>query len=117
MNDIMMLNIPVVIVIMLCAMHVIADFALQTRKMAENKSKSIKWLSLHAGTYSCVFILISWQYALLNGILHWVTDYVTSRLTSKYWEEKKIHTFFLIIGIDQFIHISCLIGTYALMVY
>ena len=39
-------------VILIALIHLIVDFFLQTREMGENKSKSIKWLSLHILVYS-----------------------------------------------------------------
>jgi len=91
------------------ALHFVGDFVMQTRTMAENKSTSIKWLSSHVAVYSMFLLPFGVWFALLNGILHFATDYVTSRLTSKAWKEKKTHKFFTIIGVDQLIHSLCLV--------
>lgn len=104
--------IEIQIVLTLILLHFIADFLLQTDKMAVNKSKSIKWLSIHAGVYSIPFIIISPLYALINGMIHWCVDFVTSRITSKLWEAKQVHWFFVVIGLDQTIHFFTLILTY-----
>lgn len=98
--------------------HWVADFICQTDEMAQNKSKSNKWLTIHVLAYSAViffffvFITEPWLalvYALGNGILHWCTDYVTSRFNAKMWAEKKVHWFFVGVGFDQFIHYTCLL--------
>lgn len=93
--------------------HFIGDFVFQTNKMALNKSKSVVWLTYHALAYSAVFIIISPLYALINGVLHWITDYFTSKISSSYWAKGNMRLFFGTIGLDQAIHFTCLFGTYA----
>ncbi|MCK6617213.1 MAG: DUF3307 domain-containing protein [Cyclobacteriaceae bacterium] len=96
--------------------HWVADFLFQTETMALRKSSSIKWLVLHVITYTVVlaafcFGLLGWQdalyYAGINGLLHGFTDFFTSRLTTAYKDNRRI--FFLIIGLDQFIHTATLV--------
>lgn len=96
--------------------HWVADFLFQTETMALNKSKSMKWLTVHVLTYTIVLLgfsllLLNWQSALLfaglNGALHWITDFFTSKLTTVYHNNRRV--FFLIIGLDQFIHTATLI--------
>lgn len=99
-------------ILTLLFLHWFADFVCQTREMANNKSKSVKWLSIHVLVYSAFFIIISPMYALINGILHWITDFTTSKITSHYWKEQKIKAFFTTIGFDQFIHAASLFLTY-----
>jgi hypothetical protein len=96
--------------------HWVADFLFQTETMALNKSKSIKWLTVHVLTYTIVvfgfsLLLLDGQTALLfagiNGALHWITDFFTSKLTTAYYNSRRV--FFLIIGLDQFMHTAILI--------
>ena len=105
--------------LIILAAHWVGDFLLQTRKMAVNKHQSIKWLGFHVLIYSIVllvvgYLLFSWQvglgYAVFNGLLHLVTDFVTSKLAAKYQENPRI--FYSILGFDQLIHTSCLYWTY-----
>lgn len=114
------------IALTLLAAHWYSDFVLQTRWQAENKSKNNIALSRHVGTY-CLgfFVLLTISsiagtgftftgivlYILLNGVLHWITDFTTSRITSHFWAQKNVHSFFVVIGIDQFIHAACLLVT------
>jgi len=93
-------------------LHFIADFVLQTDEVAISKSKDNKILLLHVVIYSLPFLYFGWLFALINGALHFVTDYFTSRWTAKLWAEEKRHQFFVVIGFDQAIHITTLIITY-----
>jgi hypothetical protein len=100
----------------LLCIHWFADFVLQTRWQAENKSKNNIALSRHVLVYTTVlflagFPLVSrvimneWSYfVLLNGILHFCTDYITSRITSRLYAKQDYHNFFVVIGLDQLIH-------------
>lgn len=114
--------------------HWIGDFVMQLDRMALNKSKSQSALFEHIYYYStAIFIgaLIIFKfdfvsaglYAVINGILHFYTDYVTSRWASKLKKEGKMGSdkfpnfgFFAVIGLDQAIHMTCLLVTYYIMV-
>lgn len=96
------------ILIIIAFVHLIADFFCQTDNMALNKSKSIKWLSIHVLTYTLVLSVLGWKYAVVNGAIHWVTDFFTSKLTSKLHKQGKIGMFFNVIGVDQYLHFVAL---------
>lgn len=115
------------LLIYLLFVHWVADFVLQSDKMAIGKSTSNRWLSIHVGIYTwflwatagawAAFIALAlpaWippVYAALNGALHWVTDYFTSRWTSRLWKAERRHDFFVVVGFDQLIHAATLITT------
>jgi len=118
-------------IIWILAFHYIGDFLLQSREMAQNKSKSAKHLSEHVAIYSMImtilFMLVStntiasdpleWfsnvgKFLTITYLTHWVTDYITSRWTSRLWKKKEEWKFFAVIGFDQLIHISTLLLTY-----
>lgn len=98
--------------------HFIADFVLQTHWQAVNKSKSVAALSQHVITYTLVFwgfgvvlitldllnppVMLLWIF--VNGGLHWGTDYVTSRINARLWQQNRVHAFFVGVGADQLIH-------------
>lgn len=104
--------------------HFIFDWLLQTRYMADNKSKSFEALALHVSTYTIgmnatfifwsltfndtigVFTILLW--ALINGILHGITDKITSQFTSRFYKQQRYHAFFSTIGFDQLIHYATL---------
>lgn len=107
--------------------HWFADFVCQTDKMAQGKSKKWKWLLKHTYYYSMIWLmagigLSGWigiqgvlQFAVITFVVHTITDYFTSRLNSKLWEEKKIHYFFVSVGFDQILHYAQLFITYQLL--
>ncbi len=101
--------------------HWVGDFLFQTTPMAIHKSHSIKWLSIHVLVYTGVIALASiiimdpntfWRYTLLNGAIHWVVDFFTSKIVSRFKDQPR--PFFILIGLDQLIHILSLLWTYYL---
>lgn len=65
--------------------HFIGDFVLQTGNQALNKSKDNWALTRHVASYSLCFLPWGFWFAVVTFILHWATDYCTSRQSSKYW--------------------------------
>lgn len=92
-------------------LHFVADFVLQNDKMAVNKSSSNLWLIAHSAVYMLPMLWFGWQFALINGVAHFATDWLTSRGTSKMWKMEEIHWFFTLIGFDQAIHVTTLVLT------
>lgn len=105
--------ISITVLLLLIWTHTVADFALQTDAMAINKSSSNKWLAIHVGIYAACLIPFGPVFALVNFALHFVTDWVTSRMTSRLWKAGRRHEFFVVIGIDQALHLTALVLTYA----
>lgn len=114
-----MINIS--IIMLLFVLHFVGDFILQSDKMAQNKSTSLKWLSIHSAAYIVPFALVlpfcnAMEYLIpflvANVLLHGLVDSITSKITSKLWKEEKIHWFFTTIGYDQMTHALLLLGTY-----
>lgn len=98
--------------ILIFVIHWFADFVLQSNWMASNKSKSNRALLAHISVYTLVLCIINPLWALINGILHGITDYFTSRWTSRLWAKQDTHNFFVVIGLDQCIHAITLVITY-----
>lgn len=104
--------------------HLVGDFVLQTDWMATNKSSSLTALSVHVGVYTLVMAIASIafhsaspvSFVIVNGILHFATDSITSRISASYWKREERHAFFVTIGIDQFIHAVTLLVTAYLFV-
>lgn len=102
--------------------HFVADFILQSDWMATNKSKRWDALALHVTIYSACFLPFGLVFAGVTWALHFVTDAITSRITSRLWFfryelmrdawmpiDGKRHWFFVAIGADQLIHAYCLL--------
>lgn len=106
------------LVITIFFFHFVADFLLQTHWMASNKSKSVWPLLAHIAVYTTVlFFPFGWQFAVFNGFMHFVVDFITSKITAKLWSAGKVRPFFMVIGADQFAHAVCLILTAHLACY
>ena len=106
--------------VVLLATHWVGDFVLQTNFQASNKNKRLDALSLHVATYTATLflaaiilfgVMVAVIFAVVNGALHFVTDYITSRVSSKLWAEQNWHRFFVTIGFDQLIHQATLAST------
>lgn len=95
-------------------LHFIADFILQSDYISKNKSKSNLILLEHVLIYAVPFVLVGVPYAIINSALHYGVDGITSRMTSKLYAKGDIHKFFVVIGADQAIHMTCLIATLSL---
>jgi hypothetical protein len=92
-------------------LHFVGDFILQTNNMAIRKSKSFLWLTFHVSVYAIPLLVFGLTYALINLAAHWATDAISSRVTSYLWAKNDRHNFFVVIGIDQAIHLTTLIYT------
>lgn len=120
------------VVILISFIHWFSDFHMQTHEMATNKSSSNYWLSMHVLVYTGVTFLFwnffifqpSFHYNLLTYTLfvsyifltHWVTDYITSRMSSKLFAKGLYHDFFVVIGADQLLHLIQLLLAYKLFI-
>lgn len=107
----MSFQIPLILV----AMHFLADFVLQTDWMAINKSKRWDALAIHAGIYAVTFVFFGVEFMWITFVTHFVTDAITSRITSLLWRKNERHWFFVVIGADQLIHYVTLALTYNLL--
>ena len=118
--------IDITTVMLILFTHWIADFVCQTDEMAVNKSTSNFWLSLHVFVYTAWLIPLAWyifdgdvERTLMwvggNMSLHYTVDFFTSRINAWFWRNNRRHDFFVMVGLDQLIHYSCLIGLYGVL--
>lgn len=98
--------------------HWIADFVLQSHWMAVNKSENWYALSLHVLVYTSAMTMFASFFVqelvlffYITFILHFVTDAITSRITKRLWANGDVHNFFVVIGFDQFLHVTTLVAT------
>lgn len=108
------------IVLYVLAAHFIADFVFQTTNTGIRKSKDFGVLSDHVATYmgvmmALMMVVLDWRsailYGLLNGAMHLPTDFISSKLSSKYYAEGRLYAFWKVIGIDQLAHYAGLFFT------
>ena len=102
----------VTIILSLIWIHFVADFIMQSDRVALNKSRSNSILLQHVAIYGAFLLPFGLVFALVNAGLHFVTDYCTSRATSALWKRNQRHWFFVVIGLDQAIHMTCLFASY-----
>ncbi len=101
--------------------HFLADFVCQSHEMATKKYNNLNWLLAHVGVYTLVLFLLMWpvvglyasfSFAVLNGLAHLIVDFVTSKGTHYFFEKKDYHNGFVVVGLDQLIHVSILFLTF-----
>lgn len=103
-------------VLQMAFVHWFSDFVLQSSWMATNKSNNWWALSAHVATYttSLMVLMIAiglviemsfgiviipntpqqfFYWVAINGALHFITDAITSRLTSRMWKKGDMHNF------------------------
>lgn len=115
-------------IILILIAHYFSDFLMQNEEIANNKHKSLDYLIVHSATYGlwmilvmllCVSVLdmdvdkllvIDWM--IINTGLHFVIDFVSSKITASYYKKGKFRSFLNIIWLDQIIHIILLITTF-----
>lgn len=103
-------------ILTIVVLHFIADWLLQSRNTAERKSEDVSVLLLHCFVYGLPFmIFVSPIYGAINLWLHFVVDYVTSRINKHYYTTKQMKKFWNMIGFDQTIHFVILFTTYYLI--
>lgn len=94
--------------ILIMLLHWVFDFIVQTHHQATNKSHSIKQLSLHILTYSSPFLMFGLPFLVVNSVLHWITDFFTSKISSSYFKAGDYRRGFMIVGFDQLMHFLAL---------
>ena len=106
-------------IILLLFAHWVGDYLLQTNKIAANKARGVKWLTIHVALYGAVLFCFSIvvikmpnivYFVLINVALHWGTDFITSRAAAYFKDNPRVY--FPILGFDQFIHATALILTF-----
>lgn len=118
-------------ILLIIIVHWFADFVLQTNSQAKGKSKNWKPLLQHTLNYSLCWMIVgiiiypSWSmfigftlpFTVITLVAHTITDYFTSRLNRKLWEQGRTHAFFVSVGFDQVLHYAQLFGTYFGLIY
>lgn len=113
------------LLIFMLLIHFLADFGLQTTDQAQKKSVDIIPLAQHVGVYSLVWLIAvlslsgnittAFYFALITFVLHYITDYGTSRIASGFFNKGDYHNGFVVIGFDQIMHYLQLYYTFKLL--
>lgn len=102
---------PITLLVILLT-HFLADFCFQTHEQAINKSSSNQALAEHVFTYAFVFALVfGFKFAAITAVLHFITDWNTSRVTKHLYTAGDTHMFFVVVGFDQVLHYVQLCAT------
>ncbi len=99
-------------ILILVWLHFVADFMLQSDRIATAKSSDNAVLFFHVTVYSVSFLCFGWKFVLVTWLAHFVTDYVSSRLMLRLYKAGERHWFFVVIGADQALHMTALFGAY-----
>lgn len=112
-------------VVFILLIHFLGDFGLQTNDQATKKSTSEHYLFLHVGTYSLVWLIaiyamlgnmsFTFLFAFITFICHYLTDFITSKISKKFFDANDYHNGFVTIGFDQMTHVIQLLFTYELL--
>lgn len=132
------------IALIILFIHFVSDFIFQDEKWATTKSTSIISLLKHTLTYSLIWLTIGSLYSvylsiykdiqvgelvfkmtlyftLITFVAHTITDYFTSKITKRLYEQGKFGSsipnlgFFTVIGGDQILHYIQLFLTFELV--
>lgn len=112
----------------LLAGHWLADFVLQSDRMAKQKATMPSILLQHVTIYTfvltIVFVVSYWilitpstiadaivWFFLITFVAHFVTDFFMSKINSYLWREQRVHDFFVSVGFDQLLHAAQLYFT------
>ena len=106
--------------------HYIGDFFFQSRDIATSKSSSNLSLSIHVAIYTATILAFSFLvdftsyqrsvFVIYNGLVHFLTDYTTSRITTAAYKKGDMTKFWDTVGFDQFIHIYTLYVLYGMLI-
>lgn len=102
--------------------HWIADFVCQTHWQASNKSKNWNALLRHVVVYTAIMaalvgiVVQSWfrweVFVAITFVAHFITDAITSRVTSRLYAKQDWHNFFVVVGFDQLLHYAQIFLTF-----
>jgi len=123
--------------IVIFILHFIGDFIFQPYWMKIKKSRQSSIMLMHILLYTSVLTVglsifysntLAISYALLNGVIHFLVDYASSRIISNssrelivregsepLYERVDMHVPILFLGVDQLLHHVSLIVTWYLI--
>lgn len=112
--------------IVIILIHVLGDSILLGKRLRKLKINSIPLQLKHVGIYTSLFLFLSpfllgltikqsIVYSLLNAVLHFIVDYLFTKVKVKYWTNKQYIFIVIYSGLEHFVHVSILIATFLYM--
>lgn len=112
----------IVKIVIILFIHLFGDFLLQGSSMSKIKMSKIGYLFLHVFIYTALLFVLSYLFLSLtiqenlifcgiNGGLHLVIDFITSKIKKMFWEKKE-NFYIAVVTLDTILHIAILIYTY-----
>ena len=110
-----------ILIVLVLLFHWIVDFCMQSDSTAKNKSHDYTVLFGHSLSYAALItsaIILSVQsltpiqamYVLILLLIsHFAIDGISSRISRIFFLENDMHSFFVTIGFDQFLHTAILV--------
>lgn len=107
--------------------HYFIDYGLQAwAGWGARKHRDVGALLWHVWSYLVALLLVGHllvgpnehvaMWALLNSVAHLAVDGVTSRVTHRLHETGRTRAFWNVHGLDQFLHVPLLLGSWMVMV-
>lgn len=112
-------------IILIILIHLLGDFFLQGNKLNKNKATKPMALIRHVSVYTLSFVVLSpllldltiqqgLIYSLLNGGLHLLVDWGTSKKRLEFWKVNE-NKYLKYVSFEQITHIAVLIVTYMIL--
>lgn len=109
--------------IILILLHIIGDSVFLGQKLRKLKIHEFKYLLIHTGIYTSVFIVLCplifdltfvqcLIFSAINGVLHLIVDYIFTLIKLRYWR-KDIYAYVAIYSIlEHLVHVAILLSTF-----
>lgn len=113
-------------ILVLLFLHILGDALFHGKKLRKLKVERISYLFAHVGLYTFIMLVFtpfllgitfmqSLVFSLFNGVMHFVVDYIGIKIKMKYWKTNQYKFVAIDSMIEQFLHVTILIGSFIYM--